>query len=332
MTILLTGASGFVGLNVLTQLVRRRLSARIVAVDLEAPELFEQTLEAAELAGITYWQLDVQDRAACFELLREACPTHIVHAAAVTLPDEMPGAPELTAAVNVGGTENVFAAAVACGSVERCLLVSSSGVYDQSADGTFCSEDTPLDLRSVYARTKREAEMLMEGYESRGGFPIVAARVGPVYGRFERSRPTRPATSLIQQLTDALREGRRVRVAGAEVYRDWTYAGDVARALEALLFAPVLRDRVYNVSSGVSISSHEILALFAEHGLQIEWSEAETAEIVLDPAQSRKPLLLARLKRDTNFASAFDLRAGVASMLVPAHKVSTLTTERIRRG
>ncbi len=318
MTTLVTGASGFVGLNYLTHLAQRQPSVRIIAADLETPEIFAKTLRMAGLTDVQYRQLDVQDRAACHELLQETRPRQILHAAAITSPQETSASAELTAAVNVGGAENLLKAAVACGSVERCLLVSSSGVYDQAAEGAFCDEGATLDLTSAYARSKLEAELLMEKYEKLGGFLIAAARLGPVYGRFERSRPTRLVTSFIQRLLDALCEGRHVRVAGREMHRDWTYAADVAAAFEALLLAPVLRDRIYNVSSGVSISTGEIFALFADRGLQIEWTSREAAEIVIDPTQSRKPLSITRLKRDTNFHPAFDLHAGITAMLASA--------------
>ena len=63
------------------------------------------------------------------------------------------------------------------------------------------------------------------------GFPIVAARVGPVYGPFERMRPSRPRTSIIQQLLAALLQERTVRIGGSDMHRDWTHASDVAAAL-----------------------------------------------------------------------------------------------------
>jgi nucleoside-diphosphate-sugar epimerase len=308
MRILVTGASGFLGLNVVRHLAVAHPQATILGVDLHPP--CEHDLGDAEFA-----RLDIRDPQSCRGLLRRAQPTHLLHAAAVTLAESTPESDCLTYAVNHQGAINLLEAAVASGSVERCVILSSSGVYDQQADGP-CDEDHPLDPRGAYAQAKRKAELRMTALEASGGFPIVAARVGPVYGRFERSRSTRPRVSLIQQLLDALADGREVRVNGTDMHRDWTHAEDIAAALDGLLFAPELHHRIYNVSTGESVSARQIIALLAERGLRVRWtSDPDAAGISLDPTESRKPLVIARLVRDTGFHPRFDIRAGLADLI-----------------
>jgi nucleoside-diphosphate-sugar epimerase len=237
----------------------------------------------------------------------------------VTFAESTPERDSLIFEVDYQGTINVLEAAVGCKCVERCVILSSSGVYSQLADGP-CDEDHPLDLRGAYAQAKHRAELRMAALEAAGGFAIVAARVGPVYGPFERSRFTRPRVSLIQQLLHALAEGREVRIAGTDMHRDWTHAEDIAAALNGLLFAPELHHRIYNVSTGESVSARAIIDLLIERGLQVRWTrEAETADISLDPRESRKPLVIARLRRDSGFHPSFDIRAGLADLLAATH-------------
>ena len=310
MKILVTGAAGFLGRNVLDFLARERVEAEVVAMDLSIPSDLPR-------ANPGQWEpLDVRDGAACNDVFRRVRPTHVLHAAAVTLTDETAETQRLMVAVNLLGACHVMDAARAAGSVRRCVVLSSSGVYGASTGDEMCDEDHGLHLADTYAWTKREAELEMEARARDGSISYAAARVGPVYGPYERSRSTRPRVSLVQQLADALCDGRPVRVAGTDYTRDWTHAADVAAALTGLLEAPELRERLYNVSSGVAVDARAVIALFAEMGLAVEWTgQAEGADLILRPEQSRSPLRTERLRRDTGFAARFDLRSGVADVL-----------------
>lgn len=120
---------------------------------------------------------------------------------------------------------------------------------------------------------------------------------------------------MIKRLLDALAEGRELRIAGTDFHRDWTHAQDIAAALDALLFTPALPHRIYNVSAGESLSARAIIALLIEHGLKVRWThDADPADLRLDPRESRKPLVIARLERDTGFHPRFNLRAGLADL------------------
>ena len=283
----------------------------VVSVDLVVPLAEEARLLGNSARRIRYVALDVRDRVACFDAILHVRPTHILHGAAVTLGDV-----KRTRAVNLCGTANVLDAAAAAGSVKRCVILSSSGLYSQDAHNASCHEQDALDLRSEYARTKREAELLMAGCEAAGGFIVAAARVGPVYGPLERERSTRPRISLIGQLLEHYHRGQGVSISGLEMYRDWTHASDVVAALDALLFAPALRYRVYNVSTGVACSARQAIALFEEAGLVVRWVDVnEASDIVLDPADGRKPLVIERLTADTGFTARFSLSTGIADLI-----------------
>jgi nucleoside-diphosphate-sugar epimerase len=268
MTILVTGSGGFIGRNLVQHLTAARPEAEIVAVDIDT--------------------LDVRDRAGCFQLFARVRPTHFVHAAALTIADD----DEAVYAVNFYGTVNILDAA---GAVERGVMLSSSSVYG-APDGVACDENHALHPVGAYACAKLDAERRLEG------LPVVAARIGPVYGPFEKPSVSRPKTSMIHQLVEALESGRTLRIGGSDMQRDWTHASDVAAALDGLLFADKLNHSIYNVSAGKSISARAVIAAFVERGLKVCWtSDLQQADIVLDEKDSRGPLVIERLRRDTGF-------------------------------
>ncbi len=325
MTILVTGASGFLGVNLIRHLATTHPLSAIVAADCHGPSHQDQAAIEAAAGRVTFETLDVCDALACREVLERTRPTHVLHAAAVTLSDKTTAAIDRTWAVNLHGTIHLLEAVIAMKSVQRCVVLSSSGVYSQPEDEVPCNEDHSLDLSSTYASSKREVELRLPALEAAAGFPIVAARVGPAYGPLERQRPSRPRVSLVQQLLGCLIERRPAVIAGSDVFRDWTHAADIAAALDGLLFSPLLRHRIYNVSSGLPVSARDLISLFAERGLQVRWtSSVEEAAIVLDPQDSRKPLVTARLQQDTGFHPGFTMRAGLADLI--AHNLSDSPT------
>ena len=303
MTLLITGAAGFLGSNLLVQMAAAHPQARIVAADV----FWTRSPSACNTqpSQVEYRVLDVRDHAACNSLMLQVRPTHMLHAAAVTQ-----GPADLIFAVNVEGTANVLKAAHAAGSVERGIILSSSAVYCQQSGKPFCDEDDPLDLTHPYASAKRQAELQLE----HSGF--LAARLAPLYGPYEQQSASRPQVSLVQCLLDAWREDREITVTGDDMHRDWTHASDAARALDTLLFAETLRSTIYNVSAGVSVAGRTILRIFADRGLRMRAvSDRAEAEIIIDLGASRTPLCCARLHQDTAFVAKFDIAAGIADLI-----------------
>jgi nucleoside-diphosphate-sugar epimerase len=295
--ILLTGAGGFVGAN-LAAVLATTPSAHLFAADLRPPDAETLSFLSPAAAHITWLPLDVRDRTALAGVLAAHAITDIVHGAAVTVgpAGERARAAEIVD-VNLGGTLNLLLAAAAAPSVARVLVLSSSGVYavppgeaPGSAAGPLAAgqpEDGPLDLHNLYSITKYSAELLAARLGALCGKPMAAVRLSAIYGPHERPRATRPGTSAVHRLMGALQARRPVTVAGGAVSRDWTYAEDAGRAVQALLLAPAWRWGVYNVSCGQATPFAAVVAAFAAHGLAARWVDPPAADPAgADPASA----------------------------------------------
>lgn len=123
---LVTGTMGCIGAWVLRHLVND--GASIVATDLNTdvtrPALL---LSEAEIASITWAQLDVTDGAAVLDMFAENEPTHLIHLAGLQIPF-CKASPSLGASVNVVGTVNLLEAARQH-NVRGVCYASSVGVY-----------------------------------------------------------------------------------------------------------------------------------------------------------------------------------------------------------
>ena len=319
MNILVTGGLGFVGVNLVRYLARSLPDATVVAADLGMPDALTHAFWAPVAARVRAVPLDVTDRAAVLELVRRHAITHVVHAAAITPGLEQERrAPTVVVDVNLFGTVNLLEATIAAPTVERTIVLSSSGLYGAptQAEPAPEHEDGPLELDNLYAITKRSGELLGARYAALSGKPIVAARLAAPYGPLERPTGSRSNMGQLQRLTHALLDGRPVAVAGPEIVRDWTYVDDTAAAILALLRLESPAHSVYNVSAGQPLRFASVVAAFERHGLMARWvDDADGAEIAMRSQQQRAPLDIGRLRAETGFAPRYDLDAGVAAYL-----------------
>lgn len=327
MRILLTGAGGFVGANVAGVLAAALAAgtppgARLIAADLAPPGADTRRFLAHVSEHITWVTLDVRDRDRLRELVASEGVTHIVHGAAITaLPAEEAARAVEIVDVNLGSTINVLAVAAAAPRVERVLLLSSSGVYAVPPHGRLPKrarqpEEGELALDGLYSITKRSSELLAARFAQLTGKKMAAVRLPAVYGPLEKPSATRPGTSTLHRLMEALRSGRAITVAGPQVGRDWTYVADAGDAIAQLLAAPQWHYSVYNVSCGHRHTFREVVAAFAAHGLQAAWVGGEQpADVAMRHSHERLPLDTRRLRRDTSFTPQYDLAGGIAAWL-----------------
>jgi GDP-4-dehydro-6-deoxy-D-mannose reductase len=235
MLVYVTGASGFVG---------RKLIPR---------------LEAAgyEVIGVDVG-VDVRDRTSVESSLRRHRPDAVIHLAAMSSVAQSGREPESCYRINFQGTMNVLRAAKSVCPDARVLLVGSTDQYGATAarDQAF-DENTPLQPRSPYARTKAAAELL--GREAAAqGQDVVRVRASNHTGR---GQPDHFVVSSFARQVAAIRNGQqepRLRVGNLESVRDFLHVDDVLDAYATLLDPGIPTD-VYNVASGHPVAIREIL-------------------------------------------------------------------------
>ena len=297
----------------------------VVCADLALPDEVTARYLAPVAERVRAVQLDVTDRTAFIRLVGDLGITHLVHAAAITPDDAQERAqPDAVVDINLGGSTNALAALAACPGLERLLLVSSSGVYgaagaSQQAAAALGSqsEDGPLRLDSLYAVTKRCAELLGERYAAILGRPVAAVRLGPLYGPSGTARP-HPSAHHGDPPTGRGAESRPTGARGRPGCRPrLDLRGRRGRGGAAMLLTGAAWSHpVYNVSCGVGYPFRQAVEAFTAHGLRATWvTSADEADVAMRPSQARTPLDITRLREDTGFAPRYDLAAGIDAYL-----------------
>ncbi len=149
--------------------------------------------------------------------------------------------------VLVGGTLNVFEAAVAAG-VKKVVYASSASVY--GAADTFPTEEQhhPYNNRTLYGAAKQMNEGIARSFHDMYGLPSVGLRYFNVYG--PRMDVTGAYTEVFVRWLDCIERGERPQIHGdGSASMDFVFVEDIARA-NLLALVSSRHDDVYNVASG----------------------------------------------------------------------------------
>jgi dihydroflavonol-4-reductase len=158
--VLVTGAGGFLGTNLVWALRAHGLAVRALVRRLPVGPHWEG------LHGVEIIQGDVRDPAALASAARGV--GHVIHAAALT--ELVPRPRRRAFEVNVEGTRHLCAAALRAG-VRRLVLVSSVATMARGSATAPATEATPYNLgaiRAPYYTSKRQAEWVVAEYAGRG--------------------------------------------------------------------------------------------------------------------------------------------------------------------
>ena len=299
MTVLITGASGFVGLNVAEAVLAAGTDAVLFDAqpipDFARPALAIHPGRFHEATG------DVRDAALLDGVLGDFAVERVFHGAAVTgaYERERNDAAGILE-VNIMGTAAVLEAA-RLHRVRRFLYPSSVTVYGESLYGyaRMDEDTTPAVPDGLYGISKYAGERLSLRFRALWGMDVVCARIGVVFGPWERDTGYRDTLSPYFQIARLAARGEDAVLPPVRHRRDWIYSRDAARALVSLLFAEDLAHQVYNVASGEAADDSPLFCEKLAAGFpDFTWRIADgagEANIVYHGQGERHPQSITRL-------------------------------------
>ena len=316
-TILVTGATGFVGGNVVARAAAR--GHDVVALDLSPPGDVVEALWRPCRQNIGFVLGDVRARNALERIMEQHRITGVVHAAAVT-PDAKRelSDPETVLEVNVLGTAAIMRAASTY-AVRRVVYVSSASVYEPvPGGGAVLDEAAPLRTTGLYPLTKIVGEWLTWQGRAPSEMDAVSARVAACYGPLERNTGARTAMSVVWQTVRLAKDGKTLALGSPGHVLDLTHVQDVAEGICYLLEAASLRYETYNVACGVGYSYRDLAETLSEVLLGVALAfpgSPVDANVEAEPGSRSGRLDIGRLQAETRFEPAYDLRSGLSQYL-----------------
>src|SRR3954468_2456791 len=255
MSILVTGAAGFIGFHVARTLLDR--GERVIGID-NLNDYYDVWLKEARLAKLrehrdfTFAKLDVADRVRIFDLV-ESLPDlrDVIHLAAQAGVRYSLQDPYCYIEANVMGTLVMLEAARRIRGLRGLVYASSSSVYGANTKQPFSVDDRVDHPVSLYGATKRSCELIAESYSRLYELPTTGLRFFTVYGPW--GRPDMAA----YLFTRAILAGEPIQVFNeGRMARDFTYVDDIVAGVVGALARPPVDGgpeqpphRIYNLGN-----------------------------------------------------------------------------------
>jgi UDP-N-acetylglucosamine 4-epimerase len=250
MRYLITGGAGFIGSNIVDELVRRGQNA-VILDDLSSGK--EKNLEGAA-SKIEFLKGSITDLAA----VQSACRgvDYVIHLAARTSVPRSVADPIESNRVNIDGTLNVLVAARDA-KAKRIVFAASSSAYGETPTLPKVETMVPNPI-SPYGVTKFVGEMYSQVFGRVYGLENVSLRYFNVFG--PRQDPTSQYSGVLSRFMLAILDGTAPVVYGdGEQSRDFTFVANVVDATLRACEAPGATGKVFNVGTGARITLNQVL-------------------------------------------------------------------------
>ncbi|MBB6285318.1 NAD-dependent epimerase [Geobacillus subterraneus] len=235
MTILVTGAAGFIGMHLSKRLLEQ--GYEVVGIDnlndYYDPKLKEDRLaELKKYDRFTFVKLDLIDREEMLKLFEKFSFTYVINLAAQAGVRYSLQNPHVYVDSNLVGFVNILEA---CRHypVKHFIYASSSSVYGANQKMPFSTSDNVDHPVSLYAATKKANELMAHTYSHLYGIPTTGLRFFTVYGPW--GRPDMAYFSFTKNIL----EGKPIKVFNhGNMRRDFTYIDDIVEGMVRLLDKP----------------------------------------------------------------------------------------------
>lgn len=327
-TVLVTGAAGFIGANLVRELFNSFDDIHIVGVD-NMNDYYDVSLkqyrveQIKQFGGFEFVKGDISDKAFIDKLFEKYHFDIVVNLAAQAGVRYSITNPDAYIKSNIIGFYNILEA---CRNnpVEHLVYASSSSVYGSNKKVPYSTDDKVDNPVSLYAATKKSNELLAHSYSKLYDIPSTGLRFFTVYG------PAGRPDMAYFGFTDKLIRDETIKVFNyGNCKRDFTYIDDIVEGVKRVMQSapekqtgedglPVPPYRVYNIGNSNPENLLDFVNILAEELISAGVLEADfdiNTHIELVPMQPGDvPITYAdtsALERDFGFKPSTPLREGL---------------------
>ena len=248
-TILVTGAAGFIGSNLVLELIRTQSPVNIIGIDnlndyydVSIKEYRLKEIEAAQEkhpeSTWTFIKGSIADRALIDDIFVTYKPAVVVNLAAQAGVRYSITNPDVYVESNLIGFYNILEA---CRhsydngetGVEHLVYASSSSVYGSNKKVPYSTDDKVDNPVSLYAATKKSNELMAHAYSKLYNIPSTGLRFFTVYG------PAGRPDMAYFGFTNKLLKGETIQIFNyGNCKRDFTYVDDIVEGVKRVMMAP----------------------------------------------------------------------------------------------
>lgn len=333
-TVLVTGAAGFIGANLVTELLNTVKGVNLVGLD-NMNDYYDVSIKEYRLAEIeklaetkqgskwTFIKGNLADKPLIEKIFTESNPEIVVNLAAQAGVRYSITNPDVYIESNLIGFYNILEA---CRNypVEHLVYASSSSVYGSNKKVPYSTDDKVDNPVSLYAATKKSNELLAHAYSKLYNIPSTGLRFFTVYG------PAGRPDMAYFGFTNKLLKGETIQIFNyGNCKRDFTYVDDIVEGIKRVMErAPEKKNgedglplppyRIYNIGNSNPENLLDFVTILQEELIRAEVLPADydfEAHKKLVPMQAGDvPVTYAdtsALEADTGFKPNTPLRTGL---------------------
>ena len=338
--VLVTGAAGFIGANLVLRLLQDNEVSRVVGID-NLNDYYDPAIKDWRLSEIraaaeqdeSRWKFvrgDIADAQTVKALFDEEKPELVVNLAAQAGVRYSITNPDAYIQSNLIGFYNILEACRHSGDsgdgVQHLVYASSSSVYGTNRKVPFSTEDKVDDSVSLYAATKKSNELMAHAYSKLYNIPSTGLRFFTVYG------PAGRPDMAYFGFTDKLRAGKTIQIFNyGNCSRDFTYVDDIVEGIVRVMQGapekkngedglPLPPYAVYNIGGGRPVSLLDFVTILQEElvraGVLPKDYDFEAHKKLVPMQPGDVPVTYAdteALERDFGYRPEIDLRTGLRS-------------------
>lgn len=248
-TILVTGAAGFIGANLVLELLKEESPVKIIGID-NMNDYYDVSIKEYRLSQIeaaaalhpdsewTFIRGNIADRDAVVGIFNRYKPDIVVNLAAQAGVRYSITNPDAYVEANLIGFYHILEAcrhSYDSGEkgVEHLVYASSSSVYGSNKKVPYSTEDKVDNPVSLYAATKKSNELMAHAYSKLYNIPSTGLRFFTVYG------PAGRPDMAYFGFTDKLLKGETIQIFNyGNCKRDFTYVDDIVEGVKRVMQAP----------------------------------------------------------------------------------------------
>lgn len=339
-TILVTGAAGFIGANLVLELVKTYRNINLIGID-NMNDYYDVSLKEYRLEQIeklmktridSTWKFvkgNIADKTLVNQIFEQYKPSIVVNLAAQAGVRYSISNPDAYIESNIVGFYNILEA---CRhsyddgetGVEHLVYASSSSVYGMNQKVPYSTEDKVDNPVSLYAATKKSNELMAHAYSKLYDIPSTGLRFFTVYG------PAGRPDMAYFNFTNKLIKGEKIEIFNfGNCKRDFTYIDDIVEGVKRVMQSPPKRTKgedglpvppyaIYNIGNSTPENLLEFVEILQEelikNGVLPEDYDFEKNKELIAMQPGDVPITYAdvsALERDFGFKPKTSLREGL---------------------
>lgn len=231
MTILVTGAAGFIGFHTTKVLIKKNY--RVIGIDnlnnYYSQKLKKERIKILGNKNFKFYKIDVRNYKKIYYIFKKFKIKYVIHLAAQAGVRYSLKNPRSYLDNNINGTFNILECCKIF-KIKNLLLASSSSVYGLNKSFPTTEKMTADHPIQFYAATKRSTEIMAHSYSYLYNLPIISLRFFTVYGPWGR-----PDMALFKFTKKIIKNEKIELFNYGKHFRDFTFIDDVTDAILKLL-------------------------------------------------------------------------------------------------